>query len=91
MMKNSPRPRNPKAATPADSVLKKLDEVDCRGPRAARTYPVEIIATTEHRLGLKPVLSSVWAPKGEAPVAGRWLQTGCIVTALTQPLSGEAG
>jgi DDE superfamily endonuclease len=36
------------------------------------TYPeahVEVWATDEHRVGLKPVLTKVWARKGERPIA----------------------
>jgi len=49
-----------------------------------------VFATDEHRLGLKPVLRRVWAPKGQRPIAlghhhYKWL----YVTAFTQPVSGE--
>lgn len=52
--------------------------------------PVEVWATDEHRLGLKPVRRRVWAPVGERPIAVghhryRWLW----VTAFVQPASGE--
>jgi transposase len=30
---------------------------------------VEVWATDEHRIGLKPILRRVWAPKGQRPVA----------------------
>src|SRR4051795_5732409 len=30
---------------------------------------VEVFATDEHRVGLKPILRRVWAPKGERPRA----------------------
>ena len=51
---------------------------------------VEVWAPNEHRLGLKPILCRVWAPKGQQPIAlgyhrYRWL----YVTAFVQPISGE--
>jgi hypothetical protein len=52
--------------------------------------PVELWATDEHRLGLKPVQRRVWAPIGARPVAlghhrFEWLS----VTAFVAPESGE--
>jgi hypothetical protein len=52
--------------------------------------PIEIWATDEHRLGLKPIIRRVWAPKGQRPIAlgphrYKWL----YVTAFVQPISGE--
>ena len=52
--------------------------------------PIEVWATDEHRIGLKPIIRRVWAPKGERPIAlghhrYRWL----YVTAFVQPTSGE--
>ena len=51
---------------------------------------VEVFCTDEHRLGLKPVLRSVWAPKGQRPTAlghhrFQWL----YVTAFVDPATGE--
>jgi transposase len=52
--------------------------------------PVEIFATDEHRLGLKPILRRVWAPKGQRPIAlGHHRYEWLYVTAFTQPTSGE--
>jgi len=49
-----------------------------------------VFATDEHRLGLKPVLRRVWAPKGQRPIAlGHHRYKWLYVTAFTQPLSGE--
>ena len=49
-----------------------------------------MFATDEHRLGLKPVVRRVWAPKGERPIAlGHHRYKWLYVTAFTQPLSGE--
>ena len=49
-----------------------------------------MFCTDEHRLGLKPVLRSVWAPKGQRPTAFghhrfQWL----YVTAFVGPATGE--
>ena len=49
-----------------------------------------MFCTDEHRLGLKPVLRSVWAPKGQRPIAlghhrFQWL----YVTAFVGPATGE--
>ena len=49
-----------------------------------------MFCTDEHRLGLKPVLRSVWAPKGQRPTAlghhrFQWL----YVTAFVGPTTGE--
>ena len=52
--------------------------------------PVEVFATDEHRIGLKPVIRRVWAPIGERPVAAghhrfEWL----YVTVFVAPGTGE--
>jgi len=52
--------------------------------------PVEVFASDEHWLGLKPVTRRVWAPVGERPTAHDhhrfdWL----YVTAFVSPASGE--
>src|SRR5215204_2173957 len=47
-------------------------------------------ATDEHRLGLKPILRRVWAPKGQRPIAlGHHRYKWLYVTAFVQPTSGE--
>ena len=51
---------------------------------------IEVFATDEHRIGLKPVTRRVWAPVGERPVARghhrfEWL----YVTAFVSPATGE--
>jgi transposase len=52
--------------------------------------PVEVWATDEHRLGLKPIIRRVWAPKGERPIAlGHHRYKWLYVTAFVQPTSGE--
>ncbi len=52
--------------------------------------PVEVWAFDEHRLGLKPVVRGVWAPKGQRPLARahpryQWL----YLYAYVQPQRGE--
>ena len=52
---------------------------------------IETFATDEHRIGLKPILRRVWAPRGERPIAPRhhrfeWL----YVTAFVSPATGES-
>src|SRR4051794_30747796 len=83
VIRRRPRPRrNPR--------LKKLDEVVAEEAARRPDLPVEVFATDEHRLGLKPVLRRVWAPKGERPIAlGHHRYKWLYVTAFTQPLSGE--
>ncbi len=52
--------------------------------------PVEVWATDEHRIGLKPILRRVWAPKGPRPIAlGHHRYKWLYVTAFVQPTSGE--
>jgi transposase len=52
--------------------------------------PVEVWATDEHRIGLKPILRRVWAPQGERPIAlGHHRYKGLYVTAFVPPISGE--
>ena len=52
---------------------------------------IEVFATDEHRIGLKPILRRVWAPRGTRPVARvhhrfEWL----YVTAFVSPATGES-
>ena len=52
--------------------------------------PVEIFASDEHRLGLKPVTRRVRAPIGERPIApGHHRFDWLYVTAFVSPASGE--
>jgi hypothetical protein len=52
--------------------------------------PVEVWATDEHRIGLKPILRRVWAPKGQRPIAlGHHRYKWLYVAAFVQPTSGE--
>jgi len=52
---------------------------------------IEAFATDEHRIGLKPILRRVWAPRGQRPIARghhrfEWL----YVTAFVSPATGES-
>ncbi len=52
--------------------------------------PVEVFASDEHRLGLKPVTRRVWAPIGERPVArGHHRFDWLYDTAFVSPATGE--
>jgi transposase len=58
--------------------------------REKTVLPVELWATDEHRLGLKPVRRRVWAPVGERPTAlGHHRFEWLYVTAFVAPESGE--
>ena len=51
---------------------------------------MEVWATDEHRIGLKPIIRRVWAPKGQRPTAlGHHRYKWVYVTAFVQPTSGE--
>lgn len=51
---------------------------------------VEVFATDEHRIGLKPVTRRVWAPVGERPIAyGHHRLDWLYVTAFVSPANGE--
>jgi transposase len=52
---------------------------------------IETFATDEHRIGLKPVLRRVWAPRGERPIAvGHHRFEWLYVTAFVSPATGES-
>src|SRR3954467_8746124 len=87
-----PRPRHPAAATPEERArhLKKLATVVAEEAAKHPDTPVEVWATDEHRIGLKPIIRRVWAPQGQRPTPlgphrYKWL----YVTAFVQPSSGE--
>jgi hypothetical protein len=69
---------------------KKLSDVAAEEARDHPDQPVEVWASDEHRLGLKPVRSRVWAPIGERPLAlGNHRYEWLYVTAFLQPTGGE--
>jgi transposase len=52
--------------------------------------PVEIWATDEHRVGLRPIVRRVWAPRGRRPPAlGHPRYEWLYVTAFVEPTTGE--
>lgn len=52
---------------------------------------IEAFATDEHRLGLKPILRRVWAPRGQRPEAvGHHRFEWLYVTAFVSPATGES-
>ena len=52
---------------------------------------IETFATDEHRIGLKPVLRRIWAPRGQRPVAvGHHRFEWLYVTAFVSPATGES-
>jgi transposase len=74
----------------AGGVQKKLAAVVAEEAAKHPDKAVEVWATDEHRIGLKPILRRVWAPKGQRPIAlGHHRYKWLYVTAFVQPISGE--
>ena len=86
-----PRPRHPQAASEQDrSRLKKLQRAAANERRKHPGAAVEIWATDEHRIGLKPITRGVWAPVGERPVAlGHHRFEWLYVTGFVEPATGR--
>lgn len=87
----SPRPKNPTAATPEEeAAFKKLADTVAEEAHKHPDKPVEVWATDERRLGLKPIQRRVWAPIGERPIAlGHHRYDWLYFTAFVAPASGE--
>src|SRR4051812_33623464 len=88
--------RNPAPAIPppprprSEAFKKKLATVVAEEAAKHPDKPVEVWTTDEHRIGLKPILRRVWAPKGQRPIAlGHHRYKWLYVTAFVQPTSGE--
>jgi transposase len=80
-----PRPRR-RSGRPS----KKLEQAVAEDTAKHPATPVEVWATDEHRIGLKPIIRRVWAPKGQRPIAlGHHRYKWLYVTAFVQPISGE--
>ena len=84
-----PPPSGLDHARGARRVSKKLEQAIDKARAQHPDKAVEIWATDEHRIGLKPIIRRVWAPKGQRPIAlghhrCKWLD----VTAFGQPTSG---
>src|SRR5512133_1335889 len=78
-----PRPRSGRRS-------KKLEQAVAEARAQHPDKPIEVWATDEHRIGLKPILRRVWAPKGQRPIAlGHHRYKWLYVTAFVQPISGE--
>jgi hypothetical protein len=78
--------RRPKKLRP----LKKLGEAVVEEQAKYPDTPIEVFATDEHRIGLKPVLRRVWAPRGQRPTApGHHRYEWLYVTAFVSPATGE--
>ena len=78
-------------ARSAVGVQKKLAEAVVEEAARHPGATVEVFCTDEHRIGLKPVLRRVWAPRGQRPIATghhrfEWL----YVTAFVSPATGES-
>ena len=84
-----PRPRHPASATPEEREAFKKSWGAVAEARAQHPdTPVEVWATDEHRIGLKPILRRVWAPKGQRPIAlGHHRYKWLYVTAFVQPIA----
>ena len=50
-------------------LIKKLADTVAEEAAKHPDKPIEVWATDEHRLGLKPIHRRVWAPIGERPIA----------------------
>ena len=86
-----PAPEAPffRHARRAGGVQKKLAQVVAEETAEHPDTPVEVFATDEHRIGLKPITRRVWAPRGERPVAlGHHRYEWLHVAAFVQPTSG---
>ena len=85
-----PPPSRRGHARAAGGVQKKLEQAVAEETAKHPDTPVEVWATDEHRIGLRPILRRVWAPKGERPIAlGHHRYKWLYVTAFVQPISGE--
>jgi transposase len=84
-------PRPGGHARGAGGVQKKLADIVAEEVERNPGAVIEVFATDEHRIGLKPILRRVWAPRGQRPVARghhrfQWL----YVTAFVSPATGES-
>ncbi len=87
-----PAPEAPRLghARRAGGVQKKLEQAVAEERAKPPDTPIEVWATDEHRIGLKPILRRVWAPQGPRPIAlGHHRYEWLYVTAFVQPTSGE--
>ena len=86
-----PQPRGGGDARGAGGVQKKLAEAVAEEAERHPGAAIEAFATDEHRIGLKPILRRVWAPRGERPIArGHHRYEWFYVTAFVSPATGES-
>ncbi|MCC0065702.1 MAG: IS630 family transposase [Rhodovulum sp.] len=84
-------PRGSRVPRGAGGVQKKLADVVAEEAARHPGATVETFATDEHRIGLKPILRRVWAPRGERPIArGHHRFEWFYVTAFVSPATGES-
>ena len=86
------KPLLPQRTTPVSiaDLEKKLEQAVAEARAQHPDTPIEVWATDEHRIGLKPILRRVWAPQGQRPIAlGHHRYKWLYVTAFVQPISGE--
>jgi hypothetical protein len=84
-------PRGSRVPRGAGGVQKKLAGIVAEEAERHPGAIVETFATDEHRIGLKPILRRVWAPRGERPVArGHHRFEWFYVTAFVSPATGES-
>src|SRR6476661_7834321 len=70
----------------ARGVQKKLEQAVAEARAQHPDKPIEVWATDEHRIGLRPIIRRVWAPKGQRPIAlGHHRYKWLYVTAFVQP------
>src|SRR3954452_939624 len=85
-----PPPSRRGHARGARGVQKKLEQAVADSRAQHPDTAVEVWATDEHRIGLKPILRRGWAPKGQRPIAlGHHRYEWLCLTAFVQPISGE--
>jgi transposase len=86
----APAPSGRGHAGGAGGLQKKLEQAVAEARAQHPDKPVEVWATDEHRIGPKPILRRVWAPKDQRPIAlGHHRYKWLYVTAFVQPISGE--
>ena len=87
---SAPQKSEVRLARSGGGVQKNLEDAVAEEAAKHPDRPVEVFASDEHRLGLKPVTRRVWAPVGERPIAhGHHRFDWLYVTAFVSPASGE--
>ena len=91
-IQQTPAPARPGGgARGAGGLWKSLAEAVAEEAERHPGTVIETVATDEHRIGLKPILRRVWAPRGERPIAvGHHRFEWLCVTAFVSPRTGES-